>query len=416
MLFGVEFFIYFLLREDVNVFMIVWVIMGEMGFELLIGIVLVDFKLKIVIFVFLSDIDFNQWYLFDVYFNGIWLLIFQVNEDGMFRVFESFDQVQAEFFLICWDVNGDGFGLFWLMVLAGLLVKGEKVCFCFVGYCKYVNVWFMIFKVDDVVECLCWFVESEVAFDIREWDGQFFVGVFVYFVGQFVYLVSDGKWSVIWIFEFKGELFGIVFVIKLFQCSFFIRCGDIEIVLRFENKDGILIVIDFKGDFIYYYMIYYQQGWRVILAKFYCLEFFEVYSDFFDCKYEKGQVFLMNFSYQDIVWVDCLEVCIILWDMLLLMFVFWDVFVWEDYGFDIEDGLMLCEYFECYLEFQEKLIIFLNWKLIFVGVIYNCFYEDMYDVEDQVWQFYFGKKWVKKIFGGYDFKVYWNVDVLGKFL
>ena len=38
----------------------------------------------------------------------------------------------------------------------------------------------------------------------------------------------------------------------------------------------------------------------------------------------------------------------------------------------------------------------------------------MYDGEDLVRQLYLGKLWVKKNFGGYDSKVYWNVDVPGK--
>jgi alpha-mannosidase len=38
----------------------------------------------------------------------------------------------------------------------------------------------------------------------------------------------------------------------------------------------------------------------------------------------------------------------------------------------------------------------------------------MYDAEDLVRQLYLGKLWVKKNFGGYDSKVYWNVDVPGK--
>jgi alpha-mannosidase len=93
-----------------------------------------------------------------------------------------------------------------------------------------------------------------------------------------------------------------------------------------------------------------------------------------------------------------------------------DAFEREDYGFDIEDGLILREYLERHPESKERLTTLLNKKLLSVGATYNCPYEDMYDAEDQVRQLYLGKKWVKKTFGGYDSKVYWNVDVPGKSL
>ena len=54
----------------------------------------------------------------------------------------------------------------------------------------------------------------------------------------------------------------------------------------------------------------------------------------------------MNSSHQDIAWVNRPEVCIILRDTLLLTPVLEDAFVREDYGFDIENGLILREYLE----------------------------------------------------------------------
>ena len=77
---------------------------------------------------------------------------------------------------------------------------------------------------------------------------------------------------------------------------------------------------------------------------------------------------------------------------------------------------MLREYLERHPDAQEKLTELLNRKLLSVGATYNCPYEDMYGAEDLVRQLYLGKLWVKKNFGGYDSKVYWNVDVPGKTL
>ena len=125
---------------------------------------------------------------------------------------------------------------------------------------------------------------------------------------------------------------------------------------------------------------------------------------------------MMNSSHQDIAWVDRPEVCIILRDTLLLTPVLKDAITRNDYGFDIEDGLILREYIERHPKSKEQITTLLEKKLLSVGATYNCPYEDMYDAEDQVRQLYLGKKWVKKNFGGYDSKVYWNVDVPGKSL
>ena len=107
---------------------------------------------------------------------------------------------------------------------------------------------------------------------------------------------------------------------------------------------------------------------------------------------------MMNSSHQDIAWVDRPEVCIIMRDTMLLTPIIKDAFARPDYGFDIEDGLMLREYIERHPDAQEKIAELLNRKLLSVGATYNCPYEDMYGAEDLVRQLYLGKLWVKKNF------------------
>ncbi len=180
--------------------------------------------------------------------------------------------------------------------------------------------------------------------------------------------------------------------------------------------DGTFSKTDIEGKYLYHHRTNYNKGWFASLTKLYKPEFYETYDNFFDKGYEDGLVSVMNSSHQDIAWVDRPEVCIILRDTLLLKPVISDAFEREDYGFDIEDGLILREYLERHPEAKERLTTLLNKNLLSVGATYNCPYEDMYDAEDQVRQLYLGKKWVKKTFGGYDSKVYWNVDVPGKSL
>ena len=413
---GAEFFTYPSLREDVNVSMIARATTGAMGFEFMTGEVPEAFSSPIATFAFLSNIDLNQREPFDVFLNGQQLMTFQANEDGTLRITSNTKNARADYLLTRRDANGDGIGVFRLTVPGGLLTKGEKARLRFVGHKRNANSWFMIFKADDLIARLHRSVESEAAFEIREREGEIYVEAPAYFAGQSVSLLSDGIQSRSQIFEPKGEVSGAVFGIKPPQEHFAIVCRGTEMELKFENKDGTHTTTDLNGNYIFHYKAYYQQGWRASLAKLYRPEFFEVYSDFFDRKYENGQVAIMNSSHQDIAWVDRPEVCIILRDTLLLRPVLRDAFLRDDYGFDIEDGLMLREYLERHPESKEQLTTLLNRKLISVGATYNCPYEDMYDAEDQVRQLYLGKKWVKKHFGGYDAKVYWNVDVPGKSL
>lgn len=416
MLSGSEFFSYPSVREDVKVSMIARATTGEMGFEFLTGKLPVDYTAEAATFLMLSDIDLNERQPFDIYLNGALLLTFRANEKGELDIMENPGSAKAAFLLVRRDANGDGIGVFRLTVPTPLLEKGESARLRFVGHQKNSNAWIMIFKATDVVERLRQSVATEAAFEIKARKGKLYVDAPAHFSGQPVYLLSDGKKSAKRAFQPMGEVSKATFQLKPPQDSFTIVYGDSEIELVFENGDGALTATDIVGAYLFHHHTYYQDGWRASLAKLYRPEFFEVYSDFFDRRYEKGQVSLMNSSHQDIAWVDRPEVCIILRDTLLLTPVLRDAFAREDYGFDIENGLMLREYLERHPESRESLTALLEKKLISIGATYNCPYEDMYDAEDQVRQLYLGKKWLKKTFGGYDSRVYWNVDVPGKSL
>lgn len=416
MLSGSEFFSYPSLRDDINTSMIARATTGEMGFEFLTGKVPLDYPEPQATFLWLSDLDLNQRQPFDIHLNGQLLLTFHANEDGTLTVTDNPGDARPEFLLIRRDANGDGIGAFRLAIPTRLLEKGARARLRFVGHKKNANAWIMIFKATDVIKRLEKSVHTEAAFEIREREGRLLVDAPAHFDGQSAYLISDGRKSAARPFIAAGDLAKAAFQLPPPKTSFSIVYGEEAIELTFERGDGVSTNTDLEGSFLFHHKAHYAEGWRASLAKLYRPDFFEVYSDFFDRKYEKGQVSLMNSSHQDIAWVDRPEVCIILRDTLLLTPVLRDAFLREDYGFDIEDGLMLREYLDRHPESKEKLATLLNRKLISVGATYNCPYEDMYDAEDQVRQLYLGKKWVKKTFGGYDSKVYWNVDVPGKSL
>ncbi len=413
---GSEFFQYPSIREDVNVSMIARATTGKKGFEFLTGEVPANYSKETVTFFMLSDIDFNKREPFDIIVNDKLLLTYNSNEDGTLSVSDNPGNGAVEYILVRRDGNGDGVGAFRLTVPTSFVKKGESAKVKMVGHKKNSNSWLMIFKADDAVARIKKSVEHEAAFVIKEKNGTLYVDAPMHFNGKSVYLVSDGTKSKTKTFKAQGELSKASFSITAPKNSFSIVYDGIEIPLKFKNGDGTLTATDIIGKYLFHHFTKYKDGWYASLSRLYKPEFFETYDDFFDKKYEDGLVSIMNSSHQDIAWVDRPEVCIILRDTLLLAPVLKDAFIRDDYGFDIEDGLMLREYIERHSDSKEQITTLLNKKLISVGATYNCPYEDMYDAEDQVRQLYLGKKWVKKNFGGYDSKVYWNVDVPGKSL
>lgn len=416
MLSGSEYFLYPSIREDINVSMITRATTGEMGFEFLTGEVPTDYSSDEVTFLMLSDIDFNLRESFDIHVNDEHLLTFNTNEDGTLSVTKNPGKGDAQYILIRRDGNGDGVGAFRLTVPTSLVEKGKSAKIKFNGHKKNSNCWVMIFKATDVVERIKMSVYDEAAFLIKERNSLLYIDAPTHFDGKQVYLISDGKKSKVNKFKAQGELSKASFSVKPPKKSFSIVYDGKEIALDFVKGDGILSKTDIEGKYLYHHRTNYNNGWFASLTKLYKPEFYETYDSFFDKKYEDGLVSIMNSSHQDIAWVDRPEVCIVLRDTLLLKPVINDAFEREDYGFDIEDGLILREYLDRHPEAKERLTTLLNKKLLSVGATYNCPYEDMYDAEDQVRQLYLGKKWVKKTFGGYDSKVYWNVDVPGKSL
>ncbi|MEE4213811.1 MAG: hypothetical protein V2I34_02025, partial [Bacteroidales bacterium] len=320
----------------------------------------------------------------------------------------------ARYYLYRRDGNGDGVGAFRLGVPARMVKKGEKAEISVTGRAKGSNAWFMLFKVPNAIKWLSHAALNDVSFSVRQFTGQLLIDAPAHLAGQEMYLVSDGVKSETATFKLQGEIAKAAVNSAVPTESFQIIYGDDVYKVEIRSGDGNINENIVKGDYFYMSHAHVHNGWTAEFTKRYRPDFYSAYEPFFERKYEKGLVSLMNSSHQDIAWVDNPGACIIMRDTLLLSPIIKDAFARKDYGFDIENGLMLREYLERHPGSQAKITELLKRKLLSVGATYNCPYEDMYDGEDLVRQLYLGKLWVKKNFGGYDSKVYWNVDVPGK--
>ncbi len=404
------------LREDLGQAMISRASTGKMAFEFLTGKVPSTYDKPQVSFFFLSNIDLNLREPYDIAVNGQPILTFLANEDGTLKILDNPGDGRAEYILIKRDHNGDGIGAFRLTVPTNKIKKGAQAKIRVTGHNKGSNSWFMIFKGTDVVSRLKVSATNEAAFSIKQDGDLMHIDAPGHFEGRGVQLKIDGKNSKKVKFVKDGGFAKASVKALPPNNRFSIVCQDISLDINFSKGDGISTQTEIVGSYFLYHKTSFQNGWNASLMKVYRPGYINVYTDFFENRYENGKVTIMNSSHQDIAWVDRPEVCIILRDTLLLTPILKDAFTRSDYGFDIEDGLMLWEYLHRHPEAKDKITTLLNNQLISVGATYNCPYEDMYDAEDQVRQLYLGKKWVKKTFGGYDSKVYWNVDVPGKSL
>ncbi|MCT4587598.1 MAG: glycosyl hydrolase-related protein [Carboxylicivirga sp.] len=404
------------LRDDVREAMIARASTGKAGFEFYTSLVPMDHSSETVTFFFYSDADLNKREPYDIKVNGQHLLSFQADENGKLNISNQVSKADAQFYLFRRDGNGDGIGAFRLTVPVNMLEKGKMAKISVTGHAKGSNAWFMLFKVPNALKWLREAAKHDISFSIRQFTDKLLIDAPEFLVGKPVYLVSDGKRS-------KEELFKRQGVMAKASVKADVPMKSLKIVydgqvyqVDFKGADGIVDESVVKGRYLYASHAHMHNGWQANLTRRFRPDFYKAYEPFFDNKYQKGLLSIMNSSHQDIAWVDRPEACIIMRDTLLLTPIIKDAFARKDYGFDIEDGLMLREYLERHPDAKDKLTELLNRKLLSVGATYNCPYEDMYDAEDLVRQLYLGKLWVKKNFGAYDSKVYWNVDVPGKSL
>ena len=404
------------IREDISKALVSRASDGKLAFEIMTNKIPESYNKDKVSYFFYSNIDLNIREPFDLFINDQLAVTFVANEDGTLKTLNNPANVLVEYILVKRDANKDGVGAFRLTVPTQLIGKGKEAKIKVLGQKKGSRSWFMIFKANDILEQLNISALHEAAFSIKQSLNVLHIDAPAHFNGKVVYIDSDGEISKKVIFKEQGGIAKATIKIKAPKKYLKLYYDNDVIEVDLENKKSTYTVSDVIGNYFYHYSIQNNGNWTANITKLYKPSLFSAYTDFFDKKHKEGAISILNSSHQDIAWMDRPEVCIILRDTLLLTPVINDAFIREDYGFDIEDGLMLREYIKRHPESVKKITTLLNKKLISVGASYNCPYEDMYDAEDLVRQFYLGKKWVKKTFGGYDSKVYWNVDVPGKTL
>lgn len=129
-----------------------------------------------------------------------------------------------------------------------------------------------------------------------------------------------------------------------------------------------------------------------------------------------GKIYLFTTTHQDLGWLDHIDACIINRDTLWLTPFLKRLEEDPTFKMDIEQTSIVMEYIHRHPESKQAFEKYLNEGRICIGGTFVQPYEDMYLSESLSRQFYFGTRWLKKNFNGYNTRSYFNVDVPGRTL
>ena len=132
-----------------------------------------------------------------------------------------------------------------------------------------------------------------------------------------------------------------------------------------------------------------------------------------DSYFDKGKLFIVNSSHQDIAWMDAPEVCVRFRDENLITPALRRLAESDDFCFSVEDALSLKEYLGRHPEKYDEILKYTKEGRLEWGATYKQPYQSMHDGEALIRQAYFGRKWLKKVLPGCEFTTAWNEDVPG---
>ncbi len=129
-----------------------------------------------------------------------------------------------------------------------------------------------------------------------------------------------------------------------------------------------------------------------------------------------GAVLLSLTTHQDLGWIDEIEKCVVMRDTQWLTPFMQRLENEPGFEMDVEQASIIQEYIGRHPEKKEEIINRLKEGRMLIGATYTQPYEEMFFSESLARQFYLGKRWLKKEFGGYNATSYYNSDVPGRSL
>ena len=130
----------------------------------------------------------------------------------------------------------------------------------------------------------------------------------------------------------------------------------------------------------------------------------------------KASIYLTITTHQDLAWIKSIEKSTIDRDTLWLAPFIKRLKESPSFQMDVEQSSVIKEYINRHPEAKDTLLKYIQEGRLLVGATFTQAYEEMYSGESLARQFYFGKKWLKDNFNGYNTTIYYNSDVPGRSL
>lgn len=415
-------FLYHSLRNDVTESMLVRCTDGAMYAEWLTAPVPGDLSDEGAGFVWMASLNLTSGdHNYDLFINGIKRFQFRSGTERSWE-YESEDGGKLGFFFVQEDMHGDGMGYMTLWAPASWLTPGDRQRIKLVGHAEGSNSWIIVFKADDTqsyiqtsVKYNKWVIMTEkpekgrrvillesspdlagkeLVFRSGRKEARIMMaGDGIQSVGQIPIsapLRSAGQFS---LSDDYGELLALDLTSLPQTISKLGHNYSVQSVGKME-ADG---TIKASG----------TRSYRPKTAT--------VLSQLARSSLAHGNIYLMVSSHQDIAWMDSPEKCAIERDTMLLTPLFRRLAADKTYRFDVENALLLKEYIQRHPDSREMISRLLAGGQLSCGSSYIQPYEEMYSGEALVRQFYFGSRWLKKMFG-YTPDTYFNPDVPGRTL
>lgn len=135
-----------------------------------------------------------------------------------------------------------------------------------------------------------------------------------------------------------------------------------------------------------------------------------------DSQLGNGKIYLFTTTHQDLAWLNHIDACIADRDTLWLTPFLKRLQDDPTFKMDIEQTSIVMEYLHRHPDTKPLFDKYIAEGRICIGGTYIQPYEEMYSGEALARQFYFGTRWLKKTFNGYNTLSYFNVDVPGRTL
>jgi len=417
---GANEFSYGSFRSDIAKSLLTRCTDGQMAIEWQTQVVPASFDQQEGGFLWIAALDLTpQALVFDVFVNGKKRFEITSSNQKEWQL-KTTDGGSLSYVTVMTDGNGDAHGYMSLVAPKTWLVKGESQTIKIVGRANTDNTWVIVYQADDALsflqESVRYNVWMEVQIEKTKGGLDCSLKGPITLAGSEVTYSLAGKTKTAKLAEVGGNATG----------SFNLPLSALNKPFTLTDTKGELIMVQSLGldskttrllNKAVLFIESAKNGEKIILKASRTYEPKAV-SGMFNLAYSvlnKGQIYLMNSSHQDIAWMDAPEKCVIERDTMLLTPLFEKGAKDKNYRFDVEDALMLREYTERHPDKKSLVKEMLTDGRISCGSTYIQPYEEMYSGESLARQFYLGAKWLKDQFG-YNATIYWNEDVPGRTL